>query len=219
MSETQKVIGVFVAAPGDIAEERSVIESVIQDWNTHRGRPAGARADVVWWRNRARPRMGSTFAPDLSKLDAFMPKVKKEFSDRDRIQFLEGGFREIHDFMRAALSRLAETESSIEADFRDITSVHFACRVYRHGDLVSQCKIWIGRQLGSMGIYYSGDDVETPAYNSFNDWLTLDDDGHELFFKPSGFAMSFGGQQSSKLSAEDAGTHYWRKLTEYLGSR
>jgi len=360
MSGTERIFNIFVAAPGDILEERSVIESVIKDWNTHRGRAAGARAEVVWWKNRARPRMGdrpqeiinvdvldnadivvgifwtrfgtptgeadsgteeeirrsvaagkdvllyfcdrpvkpsdldsnqyarvqafrqeiqakraglfweysdtrtfrdefsahisvaltglfgdsaatpavereaivdqdvavskvpgmgTTFSPQLSKLDALMPKVKREFSDRDRIQFMETGFREIHDFMKAALDRLAQKEQDIQTDFRDITSVHFACRVYRHGDLVSQCKIWIGRQLGSMGIYYAGDDVETPVYNAFNDWLTLEDDGHALFFKASGFAVSFRGQEASKLSAQNAGVHFWSELTAHLADR
>jgi len=361
MALSQQVIRIFVAAPGDITDERTVIGDVVGNWNTHRGTPSHLSAEVVWWRNRARPRMGvrpqeainvdvlddadivvgifwtrfgtptgvaesgteeelrrsikagknvllyfcdrpvkpsemdavqyakvqafkreiqathaglyweysdidtfreefsrhiatsldkfvatmasaatandagprpeakmethvvpgmgETFAPQIDGLDSYMPAVKKTFTDRDRVKFIEQGFRDIREFMKAALARLQTKEPLIETDFLEVTAVQFACRVYKQGSLVSQCKVWTGQQLGSMGIYYATDNVEAASNNSFNDWLTLEDDGLRLFFRANGIGGWSGQGEQDVLSAAEVGPYLWRKLTAVLGQR
>ena len=58
MATNDRVLRGFVAAPGDIGDERDIIGTVMNDWNTHRGRSIATRLKMVWWGNSARPQMG-----------------------------------------------------------------------------------------------------------------------------------------------------------------
>jgi hypothetical protein len=58
MATSETVLRVFVAAPSDIDGERGVVGEVVNDWNTHRGKSAATRLEMVWWGNSARPQMG-----------------------------------------------------------------------------------------------------------------------------------------------------------------
>lgn len=58
MPTNETVLRVFVAAPGDIGEERDIVGKVVNDWNVHRGRSINTRLEMVWWRNSARPQIG-----------------------------------------------------------------------------------------------------------------------------------------------------------------
>ncbi|MES9902284.1 MAG: hypothetical protein ABW168_06330 [Sedimenticola sp.] len=359
MATSETVLRVFVAAPGDIGDERDIILTVVNDWNTHRGKSSSTRLEMVWWGNSARPTMGgrpqalinnqvlddadivvgifwsrfgtptgeadsgteeeirrsvaagkpvmiyfctrdlpqssfdaeqftqiqtfkremggqglyweyesteefksqfsrhladtvnellkthagdaemstqdkavfhtdmeavkvpgmgSTFAPQLSKLDIHMPTVPKVFTDRDRTRFAESAYKTVREFFGNALTRLEQRETAIETDICEITAVQFACRVYVHGEQHAQCKIWFGNEMGSPALYYSTGNVESPSGGSYNDWLSVDHDDSELFLKASGMGFFSGSEQDENhLSPDQAAQYLWKRLTEHIG--
>lgn len=58
MPRQETILQVFVASPGDVAEERAALEDVIRELNSTWGRTLGCRLDLVRWETHAVPGMG-----------------------------------------------------------------------------------------------------------------------------------------------------------------
>lgn len=58
MARSLKVLSVFVASPGDVADERVRLEEVIQELNTTWSRQLGVQLDLVRWETHAFPGFG-----------------------------------------------------------------------------------------------------------------------------------------------------------------
>lgn len=59
MSYDQKVLEVFVASPGDVAEERAMLEPIVAEINQTWARHLGVRLELVKWETHARPGVGT----------------------------------------------------------------------------------------------------------------------------------------------------------------
>src|SRR5205823_2578970 len=97
--------------------------------------------------------------------------------------------------------------------FRRVNSNHFTAIIYRDGTKVSQCGIRLGGLLGSNQIAYSTDPSST---NSLNEALSVEDDGQEMFLKPSGMSSMFSGRSKGRLIPQAAAEMLWDLLTEHL---
>ena len=77
----------------------------------------------------------------------------------------------------------------------------------RFGERAAAATIWYdaGAGFGGRGIYYAG--ALQAGRNSYNEWLTVEDDGYELRLKPIGMAMT--GRRDEKLSPEQAAEYLW----------
>lgn len=58
MPRQETILQVFVASPGDLAEERAALEDVIRELNSTWSRTLGCRLDLVRWETHAVPGMG-----------------------------------------------------------------------------------------------------------------------------------------------------------------
>jgi hypothetical protein len=58
MARTESVLTIFVASPGDVAEERSRLADAIFEWNKTWARNLGVRLEVVRWEDDAYPGIG-----------------------------------------------------------------------------------------------------------------------------------------------------------------
>ena len=141
-------------------------------------------------------------------------RVKKEFTNRNKDRFLTDGFEYIANFFEGSLEELDCRYPDVETTFRRIDTNHFTASAYRRGKELSRCKIWLGDRRGFVGgIAYSAD--LSQGDSSFNESLSVENDGYALFLKPMGMAVR---QQptGSQLTFEGAAEYLWAIFIERL---
>jgi hypothetical protein len=141
-------------------------------------------------------------------------RVKKDFTDRDKDRFLTEGFEFIANFFEGSLEELEHRYPDVETNFRRIDANHFTASAYRQGKELSRCKIWLGDRRGfGGGIAYSTD--LSHGDNSYNESLSIGNDGYSMFFKPMG--MAFRHQpQDPNLTFEGAAEYLWEMFIDPL---
>lgn len=142
-------------------------------------------------------------------------RIRKEFSDRDKDEFLDQSFEFIANFFENSLSELADRNPEVDTKYKRIDAHHFSAIVYINGAIASQCRIWFSGRKSFGGIAYSsnasGDD------NSINESLSVTDDGHSLFFKPLGLAFSGRSPVGNELLSQQGAAEYlWEILMRPL---
>ncbi len=138
-------------------------------------------------------------------------RVKKSFTDQDRDDFLEDTFEYVAKFIEGSLLELEKRNNELTTKFRKIDADHFTASIYKNGQSVSSCKIWLGGVYGK-GIAYSSD--ISSGDNSMNDSLIVEDDGNTLYLKQM---MSFNSvDREAQLSQEGAAEHFWEELIRPL---
>ncbi len=138
-------------------------------------------------------------------------RVKKSFTDQDRDDFLEDTFEYVAKFIEGSLLELEKRNNELTTKFRKIDADHFTASIYKNGQSVSSCKIWLGGVYGK-GIAYSSD--ISSGDNSMNDSLIVEDDGNTLYLKQM---MSFNKvDREAQLSQEGAAEHFWEELIRPL---
>jgi hypothetical protein len=141
-------------------------------------------------------------------------RLKKEFTDRDKDRFLTDAFEYIANFFEGSLEELKERNPDIDTNFRRIDANHFTASAYRHGKELTRCKIWLGDRRGSIGgIAYSTD--LSHGDNSYNESLSVENDGYTMFLKPMGIAFRHQ-LQDPKLTLEGAAEYLWGMFVEPL---
>jgi hypothetical protein len=139
-------------------------------------------------------------------------RVKKQFTDHEKDQFLDDAFEYIANYFEGSLAELEERNPEIRTRFKRTDSNHFTAAIYADGNLASSCRIWMGGRYFSNAIAYSvserGDD------SSMNESLSVDDDGYTLFLRPMGMFIRDPAEQ--KLTFEGGAESYWNKLIEPL---
>lgn len=156
--------------------------------------PAAARADAA------------ATGPRSSNL-----RVKTEFTNRDRHVFLGESFEYFARYFENSLSELQTRNDRIEADFRQVDANRFEARAFVGGDERAVCGIWLGGALGMDGIYYSSAGLGNG--NSFNETMSVSDDGYALFLKPLGMAH-FGQAGDTPLTMQGAAEYFWSLFVE-----
>jgi len=141
-------------------------------------------------------------------------RAKKEFTDRDKDRFLSEAFEFIANFFEGSLEELERRNPGVEADFRRIDANHFTAQVYRHGKELARCKIWLGNRRGFVGgIGYSTDLSE--GDNSYNESLSVENDGYTILLKPMGIAFRHP-PQDALLTLEGAAEYLWGMFIDPL---
>ncbi|HZY18874.1 MAG TPA: toll/interleukin-1 receptor domain-containing protein [Ramlibacter sp.] len=185
----------------DIARQ---VRRVVEERAAPQGAPAALPAPAAQ-RPAANPQP-STAAATLRSSNL---RLRKEFTERDRDQFLHESFDRIASTFEGSLQALAERNDGIEGDFRRVDINTFTAIIYKGGKSVSQCCVRLGDFLGQ-GISYSND--ANPRGNSFNESMTVQADQEALYFT----TMGFTGSGQSRLSAEAAAEHLWSMLIRPL---
>lgn len=140
-------------------------------------------------------------------------RVKRPFSDHEKDQFLESSFDYIARYFEGSMSELDSRYDHLQAKFRKVSSNRFTASLYSHGERCAQCTVWSGGQVfQSNGIYYSNS--ETMSENSYNEQITIGDDGYSLHL--NGLGMGFVQSDTEKLSQEGAAEYLWSMFIQYL---
>lgn len=150
----------------------------------------------------------STPGPRSSNL-----RVRQKFSDRDRDQFLNDAFEFMARFFENSLKELAARNPGFEASFKRIDANRFTASIYRAGENVARCKIWIGG-LGNDGIAFSYN--ANPDDNSLNDSVSVEAAEQSLFLRPLGMQMRRVPDSGHNFGFEGAAEYYWGLFIERL---
>src|SRR5580692_331672 len=67
------VLEVFVASPGDVAEERAAVETVLRAWNSDNSKARQLMLKPVRWEKDATPQLGLTGGQDAINLQLVTP--------------------------------------------------------------------------------------------------------------------------------------------------
>ena len=124
-------------------------------------------------------------------------RIKKEFTDQDKDEFIEKTFEYISNYFEGSLSELAKRNSEIQAQFKRVDANHFTPSIYKNGKNMSSCKIWLGdfhfsaNQIAYSSNISSGD-------NSMNDSVSIIDDGR-----------IFGGSIDASSMTQEGAAEYF----------
>lgn len=140
-------------------------------------------------------------------------RVKRKFDDHERDGFLEDSYEYIARHFDGSLEELEKRNPHLKTRFKRLDANSFAASIYENGQRVAQCSIWFGSNFHSPGIAYS-QSGDAPR-NSFNESLSIIDDGYALQLKPLGM-QSYGHSGKSALSPQGAAEYYWDMLIRPL---
>ena len=139
-------------------------------------------------------------------------RVRRDFADHDRYAFLRDAFEYISRFFENSLSELQERNEQVESDFRKIDANRFEARAFVGGEEQGFCGIWLGGLSRTEGLFFSFGGMDNGSYNES---MSVDDDGCTLFLKPLGMAR-LGQQHDDELTMEGAAEYFWDLFVERL---
>jgi hypothetical protein len=139
-------------------------------------------------------------------------RIKKEFSDREKDSFLDDTFEYIAKYFENSLKELESRYKEVETSFHSIDRSRFTAVIYVQGQKRSSCRIWRGGSMvGDIG--YAAND--SGSENSFNEALSIMNDGYSLFLRPLGLQL-FSSSGRDGLTAEGAAEYLWSILIDPL---
>jgi len=139
-------------------------------------------------------------------------RIKRDFSDREKDGFLDETFEYIAKYFENSLKELESRYKEVETSYKSIDRNRFTAAIYVKGQKRSSCRVWRG---GSMvgDILYSVND--SGSENSFNEAISIVDDGYSLLLRPLGLRL-FSSTSHEGLSAEGAAEYLWSFLIDPL---
>ena len=140
-------------------------------------------------------------------------RVRKQFSDHERDQFLDEAFEYIANYFENSLAELKNRNPQVDSRFRRIDSTNFSAAVYIEGVRKSGCRIWIGDRYFSNSIGFSFN--ERGDGSSYNEMLKVEDDGYSLFLKAMGMQIQYR-KGNEQLTNEGGAEYFWRMFIEPL---
>jgi len=163
--------------------------------------------DAPAHQGHARKASASEQVPVLPEARSSNLRVRRDFTDREKDEFLEHSFAYIERFFDNSLAELQARNPGIEARFRKIDATHFTASVYVHGQKRTGCRIWLaGRESFAGGIGFSTGEASDD--HSFNEALSVVDDGYSLLFKAFGLAFH-GGTRDDNLTQHGGAEYLW----------
>lgn len=140
-------------------------------------------------------------------------RVKRKFDDHERDEFLEDSYEYMARYFDGSLEEIAKRNPQLKTRFKRIDATSFSASIYENGQKVAQCSVWYGAGFGSASIAFSHS-ADAPR-NSFNESLTVTDDGYVLQLKPLGMQF-YGGDRNGALSQQGAAEYFWEILVRPL---
>lgn len=143
-------------------------------------------------------------------------RVRQSFSDHDRDTFITESFEYIAAYFENSLMELATRNRQLKTQFRRRDANSFEAVIYSDGKQASKCGIWLGGGfMAGIAFSYSGLGNGNNG-NSFNETVSVVDDGYSLGLKPLGMAFHFSGQRDDLLTQEGSAEYFWGMLIQPL---
>lgn len=136
-------------------------------------------------------------------------RLAKTFTQRDKDRFRLESFEYIARFFENSLRELGERNPGYEGVFRRVDATRFFATVYRDGQDVARCTVYIAGEMWTDGInYVTG---ETTSSNRLNESLRIEADDQMLYLSGMGMS-SFAQRRDQKLSQEGGAELLWSLL-------
>lgn len=142
-------------------------------------------------------------------------RVKKQFSDFDRDEFINNAFEYMAKFFNASLSELSARNEDIQIRFDRVNAKSFTAIAYCGGRTVAECSVRIGNDFGGRSSSLSFSYGANAAFGSSNEIITVESDSQSIFLKPLGMQFR-GGERDAQLSEQGASEHLWALFIESL---
>lgn len=143
-------------------------------------------------------------------------RLAKNFSQRDRDEFQIETFEFMAKFFENSLAELERRNPGIQGSFRRVDANRFTGKVYKNGNAISVCTVFMGGGHIGRGIGYSNS--ERSDGNQFNEMLSVEADDQSMFLRGMGLSLR-RNDDISKLSQEGAAELYWAMLIDSLQCR
>jgi hypothetical protein len=142
-----------------------------------------------------------------------MPKRNKTFTQLQKDRFAKESFDLIKEYFQRALKQLEAHDPNIQTDYNEVNNLDFTGKIYVQEAVKCQCRIWLGEPNT---IFYNGEIRSWAPGNSYNDYLTVEDNGEELRWRisPMGTGIIHGDEQL--VNKEKAAEHLWKQLISRL---
>ena len=184
------------------------VTQAIRDVATELGRKRSAPGSAGWQAETGKAQPKPTPPARSEGL-----RLKKTFSDFEKDRFVEEAFESVANHFKESLAAVKVANPGVETNFRRIDANHFSAKVYVEGKEKTRCRIWFGGRTSlAGGILYSSSDL---GDNSYNEALSVTDDGYFLFLKPLGLAFR-PGVGKEQMTPEEAAEYYWSIFIEPL---
>ena len=144
----------------------------------------------------------------------FMPKLNKEFTDRDRDRFFTSGFDTICGYFENAGRVLEQSEPRVSVDTQKPDREKFRCVVYVDGNRKCQCQIWVDSSFGGGGIHYFSGNSLGREFNARNESISVDESSGELRLK--GMMPGFSGESIQNATPTEAAEALWKRFSQQL---
>lgn len=133
--------------------------------------------------------------------------LPRSFTDLDRDRALREGFDYLARFFENSLDELKQRNPGLEVNFHRRDADAFESTAYRDGRQASHCGIWRGRRGNGPGdICYSSSGI---SENSFNESMSIADNGQLIGFRPLMGGFGTGRRQDQLLTNEGMAEHLW----------
>ncbi|WP_422010919.1 toll/interleukin-1 receptor domain-containing protein [Roseateles sp.] len=161
------------------------------------------------------PASGAAAAPVAQRTAAPSPaaslprssnlRLKKEFTEQDRDEFLRSTFEYVCKFFDGSVQAVGERNPDIKGHFERVDSRRMSAVLYRGGKKIAECSVRVDGFSRDNGIAFSHG--ASAQHGSFNELLNVHTDEQSLFLTTMG--MSFGGGREKRLSPEGAAEFLW----------
>lgn len=134
-------------------------------------------------------------------------RLKKEYTEKDRDDFLRSTFDFVCKFFEGSVDAVGERNPDVTGNFDRIDSRRMAAILYRSGKKIAECSVSLDGLGGrSNGIAFSHD--ASANRGSFNEMLSVEASDQSLYLKSMGMAWG-GGDREKQLSQEGTAEFLW----------
>ncbi len=133
-------------------------------------------------------------------------RLKKEFTEKDRDDFLRSTFEFVCRYFEGSVEAIGERNPDVTGTFERIDSRQMAATLYRSGKNIAECSVRLEGLGRSNGIAFSHD--ASGNHGAFNEMLNVDASDQTLYLKSMGMSWG-GGGRDKHLSQEGAAEFYW----------
>ena len=144
-----------------------------------------------------------------------LPKMRKNFTQKDRDRFLKETFTIIKQYFQRALEKVKTQYSEVDTDFTEIHAAKFIAKIYYRGEVKNQCKIWIGGLSTSDGIAYSENRFSIDMDNPYNEIISIEDDGFDLKLRFT-FNITAPRHEKTLLDSSEMAEVMWLRFSSPL---
>lgn len=161
--------------------------------------------------------MPAAVAPATTPPRSSNLRITHQFSDHDADTFLDNAFNFVCNYLEGSLHELERRNHNIQTRAVRIDQSHFSAKIYNEGKEICGCKIWYGGKRAFPGGLIYSNNADAASDNSYNESLSVQNDGYTLYLKPLGMPH-FGTPPQEKLTEEGAAEYLWSLLIGPLQS-